>query len=452
MKRKSPTLVTLMVAALFYWGTSKAFILTEDVGCNINSGMAAEQTKGAANGPGSSSFNRDCLPYILVKNCVEITIEEEQPGIEKTFIYEWDFGDGNKGLGKEIKHCYERPGVYEVSMSLKDETTGMVLEQEWFGEVEITADIKPEITGPSRITVGAPATYGYDLDLPEGYEVQRSLWNVDGRETEGPSVETVFDQVGTYSIDLEVELLKASEKVSLCVSAKIIVEDFNVDGSIVSETFRKAVPHGFVTGRFLDDALRLGLLNFTKGAWQEVVLGEKKHSIPVEGGTSYRVILWKGNQFTEFMGLETDGLSDSDAFKKLGALVEKIRPGEVLYLPSVYFELDDDSNVDASALAGHMSLLKSQPWLRIDLGVHTHHQGAVRKGTALADKRADLIESVLLSNGVGPEIIRKHSPINNLALLNNCAGIVNCLGTDERLSRRADFKVAAVDYERHLVQ
>ena len=442
----------LLICCTFPRQEIKAATIAENdcIACNEDIGLC-EQTTDEHTIHKDAKANDHCIPYVLFNNCVEISIEEEYPELEKQFSFEWDFGDGNILKGKTVTHCYGKPGTYVISMNMIDEVTGIVLEEEWFGEVEIAEGLRPYITGPSRVTTGMRANYGYTLDLPEGYKVGKVMWEFDGQQTEGHSLETSTDKIGTYNLSLEIELLHNEELLTVCTTAEIIVEKFNIDGKAITEKFRKAIPSGFHTGRFLDDALMLGMLNFSNGRWKEMVLGEKKHHIPVEGDNSYRVIFWKGNQFTKFIGLETEGLSDSAAFRKLCSLVGGLKPSEIHFLPSLYFDMESEE-ASASDLANHIELLRKCPYLMVDIGVHTHHQGSMEKVRKYADRRATSLETALLSNGIDSAMVRKHSPYENLALLNNCEGVINCRGSDERLSRRADFKVTAIDYERYLIQ
>ena len=48
------------------------------------------------------------------------SLTEDTLGME----YEWDFGDGNKKRGLEVKHCFKGPGNYSVQLNIIEKTSG----------------------------------------------------------------------------------------------------------------------------------------------------------------------------------------------------------------------------------------------------------------------------------------------------------------------------------------
>lgn len=398
----------------------------------------------------SNLFTGDCVPYVLYNNCVEISIEEEFPGVEKEFIYEWNFGDGKVTEGKTVEKCYDKPGSYQLSMSLRDKVTGIRLDREWTREIVIDDVVTPHIKGPSRVTLGEISQYEFDINLPEKYKVSKSYWSANDLQTQGPTFDITFDKLGKQTLELEVVIQNESDEVKLCVTSTVLVEDFNVDGQWIGDIFKKAEPGNFETGPYLKDALHMGLIESSTGLWREFVLHPKRHSIRVEGNKKYKMIFWKGNQFTDFLSLELSGLSDSLAFRKLGATVLELEKREIYNLSSFTFTLD--SKEETEDLTNVINMLKKFPFLKIGIGVHTHHKGSREKVIDLSERRTSVLVSELLGQGIEASVVKGYSPREEVTLLNNCTGVVHCDGVNEKLSRRADFKVTAINFKQHFFQ
>ena len=54
------------------------------------------------------------------------------------FRYEWKFGDGNKGTGPVVEHCFDSPGTYTVQLDVVNLITKQVTYNEKSETVVVT--------------------------------------------------------------------------------------------------------------------------------------------------------------------------------------------------------------------------------------------------------------------------------------------------------------------------
>lgn len=58
----------------------------------------------------TADVDKGCVPHCVSFNCITADIQ----------TITWDFGDGNFALGKEITHCYTKPGFYDLVIESTD--------------------------------------------------------------------------------------------------------------------------------------------------------------------------------------------------------------------------------------------------------------------------------------------------------------------------------------------
>jgi PKD repeat protein len=117
----------------------------------------------------------------------------------------WDFGDGKTGNGAKPKHVYERPGTYDVKLTVTDASKTIRNTAEDHLAVIVNA-IPIADAGPDL--VGAPGeglvfNAGRSLD-PDG-TIGEYDWDFrDGTTATGKAVKHAFARPGTYAVRLKV--------------------------------------------------------------------------------------------------------------------------------------------------------------------------------------------------------------------------------------------------------
>ncbi|MGA1976892.1 MAG: PKD domain-containing protein [Bacteroidales bacterium] len=159
--------------------------------------------------------------------CYELIEENAVKFDTLPFRYEWRLGDGTKGIGPSVIHCYPGPGSYLVQLDVVNLITKEVLYNEKTYNLEIKNMEQPYISGPHKANAGVKLKFSADSTNLPGWNIARYYWNF-GDETIaiGSNVEKTFASPGTYNIQLIVTAAPESGGVSreACVCINIIIE------------------------------------------------------------------------------------------------------------------------------------------------------------------------------------------------------------------------------------
>jgi chitodextrinase len=142
------------------------------------------------------------------------------------FRYEWTFGDGNRGTGPVVEHCFDSPGTYTVQLDVVNLITKQVTYNEKSETILVNEIEQPYISAPDRIGTNQNITLSADSTNLPGWKISRYYWNF-GDETVavGKEVPKSFRKPGTYNIQLIVsaEPEPGASAREACVSKNIIV-------------------------------------------------------------------------------------------------------------------------------------------------------------------------------------------------------------------------------------
>jgi hypothetical protein len=154
----------------------------------------------------ASTIIRKASCDTLVENnyCYEL-IEENAIKIDTVipFRYEWNLGDGERGIGPSVIHCYPGPGSYLVKLDVVNLITGEILYNEKTYSLDITDIEQPYISGPDQGTSGQSIRFSADSTNLPGWKIERYYWNF-GDETVaiGKEVDKTFLRAGTFNVQL----------------------------------------------------------------------------------------------------------------------------------------------------------------------------------------------------------------------------------------------------------
>jgi hypothetical protein len=142
------------------------------------------------------------------------------------FRYEWKFGDGSKGTGMVVEHCFNGPGTYTVQLDVVNLITKEVTYNEKSETVEVTEIEQPYISSPDRIGTNQIISLNADSTNLPGWKISQYYWNF-GDETIaiGKDVSKSFIKPGSYNIQLIIsaEPDAAGNAREGCVSKNIVV-------------------------------------------------------------------------------------------------------------------------------------------------------------------------------------------------------------------------------------
>jgi len=118
--------------------------------------------------------------------------------------YQWEFSDGTKTLGVEVDHCFEGPGVYNVSLSVIDAVT----DEHLYSVAEYTIPLeKPQqvyFELPEKVNVNTSVNLKATLTGFDDAENIRYFWSIiDGETIFGETISYKFRKKGTYTVRCE---------------------------------------------------------------------------------------------------------------------------------------------------------------------------------------------------------------------------------------------------------
>jgi hypothetical protein len=142
------------------------------------------------------------------------------------FRYEWRFGDGEKGTGAVVEHCFKEPGTYQVHLDVVNLITKEIMYNEKSEILELTAIEQPYISAPDKIETGKMIKMSADSTNLPGWEIAQYYWNF-GDQTigVGKEVDKNYMKPGTYNIQLIVTTRPEAGGMTreACISKNIIV-------------------------------------------------------------------------------------------------------------------------------------------------------------------------------------------------------------------------------------
>jgi PKD repeat protein len=118
----------------------------------------------------------------------------------KITSYEWDFGDGTTAVGAEASHTFHKPGLYQVTLKVRDDSGLEEAIDVVTQEVRVNAPPVMSVEGPKTIQAGqtftVDASSSYD---PEGKSLKFS-WMIDGQWKSGGPVREITYRSGMDSV------------------------------------------------------------------------------------------------------------------------------------------------------------------------------------------------------------------------------------------------------------
>lgn len=119
--------------------------------------------------------------------------------------YNWDFGDGTSGTGREIIHTYSKPGLYNVKLTVIDDFDGDCNSNVDELSVGINAPPVANAGDDVRGTIDEIVRFdGSKSSDPDGHLVKYE-WNFDDGNIEGTKIAAhSFSKAGKYNVTLKV--------------------------------------------------------------------------------------------------------------------------------------------------------------------------------------------------------------------------------------------------------
>lgn len=126
-----------------------------------------------------------------------------------TWMYEWDFGDGEKKRVKEAEaqHTFAKTGQYTIQLNVIDTLTGEILLNEDTYPFTVENIEQAFITCADTISTGASAKFSaFETNLPKLKKIDYYFWEFgDGDKSTGMNTEHSYLNPGKYIVKLIVQ-------------------------------------------------------------------------------------------------------------------------------------------------------------------------------------------------------------------------------------------------------
>jgi hypothetical protein len=144
----------------------------------------------------------DSLIVCKEKYCYTFFEEASSMNLDTVgMTYEWDFGNGSKELGLEVKHCFPGPGLYPVNLNIVDASSGEVFSNEVSYEFEVERPTQLCIDTRDTVFSGEILNIDASRSLIVGYTIQKCYWDFnDGKYSTGYQVRHKYLKEGSYEI------------------------------------------------------------------------------------------------------------------------------------------------------------------------------------------------------------------------------------------------------------
>ncbi|MEM8730649.1 MAG: PKD domain-containing protein [Pseudomonadota bacterium] len=119
--------------------------------------------------------------------------------------WDWDFGDGLTASGAQVTHAYARPGVYEVSLVVRDDS-GAPLNQDR-DTLTVTVNAAPiaDAGPPLRVAPGEGFEVSGKASVDPDGTIAEYLWDLpDGTSRRGQTASHAIEEPGLHRIGLTV--------------------------------------------------------------------------------------------------------------------------------------------------------------------------------------------------------------------------------------------------------
>ena len=154
--------------------------------------------------------------------------DERQSNDTIPVTYQWDFNDGIKRIGTEVKHCFSGPGKYSVKLSIFDKITGKAIVNQIDYKVDLEKIEQAYINSYNVGIVDKTISFDAGKTSLKGFRIANYLWNFgEGFIQGGQVMSQKFRKKGEYMVQLG--LLGEKDSLGMisktCVMKKIRVYD-----------------------------------------------------------------------------------------------------------------------------------------------------------------------------------------------------------------------------------
>lgn len=351
--------------------------------------------------------------------------------------YDWSFGDGSKGSGEGVTHCFPGPGRYMVKLCLTDKKTGNEVITKAVYELNLKDIQQPYITSPDAVAIGEEVLFdSRNSNLP-GFEITSYTWQINNeRRINGSAINYTFKEKGVQEVKLA---LKARNINTGIVSQKSILKKISVFNTKKEasdylaklkdpqsiENIVAAYENGSVKQIYSADEevsqdaefIVEVMTSKTRLANNNIIFKKipprykvKEVFLPDEDLYSY--IVDREMEFTLTLPAYYDMVSLGFRNTRVRTLVLKDTAEKEVYNLKKIFGLSSDTYIDnynKLTSNGYLfldqvtALLTRYPDIRFELEIHTDNSGSPENNMIITQRRVQLMLNYLISKGIDPK-------------------------------------------------
>lgn len=408
----------------------------------------------------------NCRPVEAPAFCYYFYEEGIPADQELPLKYIWNFGDGTKGEGLSLEHCYADYGEYNVSLSLIDTLRNAVYGVISQFQVSVIPTGKPHLYEESSIVVDKPTIVEPDFSELKSGRIIKRFWFVDGNiASKAELLEYTFTEKGFHEVKLGVVYEDEDGfREELCNSIVVQVEgnepvqdDVVIDQNDLGEEVAMTVKRSNDQVYFVE---------FFESEWQvsksDPLFEEVPYSITerLTSDSSYHYSVGEESSpyalYDTYVDMVEKGFDESKIkgeelaeFRKQilseGGYVYDQEKKQMLSfvqsLADIQFAMNSDQILEESLpnLVKVSEILMIDEGFRLFISAHTDNVGDDDYNMELSQRRALAVYDFLVARGIEPERMRtkgfgESKPVET-----------NATEAGRKLNRRVEFRLFFVE-------
>jgi len=218
---------------------------------------------------------KNCTPQKRRTYCYTFFEEATQMTADTLgMIYEWDFGDGTRKQGMEVKHCFKTIGNYSVQLNIIERASGNLFYNELNYDFEVEDPKQFYINCADTLARGKMFAINTKNVAIAKHTIKEVYWFFgDGKFSVGTSAKHVYKTDGEYIIKLGAVAKNDStgELEKFCTYKTILVKD-----SLWITRHKPGLPRVKLNSTVSKQAAKIDSVNY------RIHLGTSKNNIPVD--------------------------------------------------------------------------------------------------------------------------------------------------------------------------
>jgi outer membrane protein OmpA-like peptidoglycan-associated protein len=383
--------------------------------------------------------------------------------------HEWDFGDGSKIHGSNVRYCFPGPGIYTINLDILDRRTGNLFFRKLTYDIEIFEINQPFINSSDVAVTEAIIEFDGLKSFCPGYTITGYFWDFgDGSNGIGERVSHKYTESGEFNVRLGQTLKSqtSGDIIKKVVSKKIRV----LKGEQERVSYLAGVP---LVKKNLTDVRKIENIrvkehysaetDFIKESVFQVVILSSPNRISLTG-TSFRnvpakysvkeIFDPKAGLYSYIVDQQMSLMAAYPAYSDLIAsgykntivrsFVLKDPAEKELYtirknfglLTDLYFDATNNLTTNAYIMLDQVvNLINKNPDIKLEISVHSDNQGVPAYNLSLSQIRAQVIVNYLINRGINSKRLTAKGYGGTRPVASNT------YPTDRRLNRRVDFTI-----------